>query len=360
MNESAVLNIELNIELLEFDKENPRLPTSVRNKDDDSILKYLATKTRIENLMTSIGENGFFPGEAMVVTPHGSKYTVIEGNRRLTALRLLQDPALVKIPSIDRAAGDAINKPTKVPVFVVHSREDTLQYLGFRHISGVQRWDPLAKARYLESLFDRSQGEPQQRYISVAREIGSTSTTVRRNLDALAAYKIIEEKGFYDIADIEEETFQFGTFYTAVSNADIANFIGTRDGGTPKHPITNLDVVDKEHLDELVKYMFERDARGNTKLGESRNIGKLGAVLTNPSSLQALRLGQSLDAAYRLTPHGRDDFMRHMNQAIEELKQANANLYAVEQDDQPAKNAVSEALKIIHLASEKLGVASDA
>ena len=119
-------------------------------------------------------------------------------------------------------------------------------------------------------------------------------------------------------------------FYTAVSNADIANFIGTRDDGTPKHPITNLDVVDKEHLEELVKYMFERDDRGNTKLGESRNIGKLGAVLTNPDSLQALHLGQSLDTAYRLTPHGRDDFMRHMNQAIEELKQANANLYAVE------------------------------
>ena len=356
MNESKVLNIEL----LEFDKKNPRLPTSVRNKDDASILEYLATKTRIENLMTSIGENGFFPGEAIVVTPRESKYTVIEGNRRLTALRLLQDPDLVKRPSIAQAAEDATNKPTEVPVFVVRSREDTLQYLGFRHISGVQRWDPLAKARYLESLFDKSQGEPQQRYISVAREIGSTSAMVRRNLDALAAYKIIEEKGFYDIADIEEETFQFGTFYTAVSNADIANFIGTRDDGTPKHPITNLDVVDKENLEELVKYMFERNAQGDTKLGESRNIGKLGTVLTDPNSLQAFRLGQSLDVAYRLTPHGRDDFMRHMNQAIEELKQANANLYAVKQDDQPAKNAVSEALNIIHWASDKLGATSDA
>ena len=356
MNEFEVLDIKL----LEFDKENPRLPTSVRNKDEASILNYLATKTSIENLMTSIGENGFFAGEAMVVTPSDSKYTVIEGNRRLAALRLLQDPSLVKIPSIDRASGEAANKPTQVPVFVVQSREDTLQYLGFRHISGVQRWDPLAKARYLESLFDRIEGDPQQRYISVAREIGSTSTTVRRNLDALAAYKIIEDKGFYDIADIEEESFQFGTFYTAVSNADIANFIGTREDGTPRHPITDLDVVDNEHLEELVKYMFERDSRGHTKLGESRNIGKLGAVLTNPDSLQALRLGQSLEASYRLTPHGRDDFMRHMNQAIEELKQANANLYAVEQDDQPAKNLVSEARKIIQLASERLGVAPDA
>ena len=89
----------LDISLLEFDKENPRLPTSVRNQDEASILNYLATETSIENLMTSIGENGFFPGEAMVVTPHNSKYTVIEGNRRLAALRLLQDPTLVKIPS---------------------------------------------------------------------------------------------------------------------------------------------------------------------------------------------------------------------------------------------------------------------
>ena len=356
MNEFELLNIDS----LEFDKENPRLPTSVKNENDASILNYLATETRIENLMTSIGENGFFHGEAMVVTPRNSKYTVIEGNRRLAALRLLQDPTLVKIPSIDRVAGEAAHKPTQVPVFVVQSREDTLQYLGFRHISGVQRWDPLAKARYLESLYDRIEGEPQHRYTSVAREIGSTGTTVRRNLDALAAYKIIEEKGFYDIADIEEETFHFGTFYTAVSDTDIANFIGTKDSGTPLDPIANLNVINTEHLEELVKYMFEKDSRRNTKLGDSRNISKLGKVLTNPGSLQALRSGQSLETAYRLTPHGRDDFVFHMNHAIEELKQANANLYAVEQDDQPAKNLVSEALKIIHLASERLGVASDA
>ncbi len=350
---------ELNLELLEFDRQNPRLPTSVRGGTDSNILKYLATKTGIENLMVSIGENGFFPGEAIVVTPNGSKYTVIEGNRRLAALRLLQDPTLVNLRSVERAAREATHKPSKVPVYVVGSREETLQYLGFRHISGVQRWDPLAKARYLESLFDIAQGQPQQKYSSVAREIGSNSSAVQRNLDALAAYKIIEQKGFYDIADMDEETFQFGTFYTAVSNADIANFVGTRHEGTSGHPITNPGVINQSHLEEVVKWMFERDARGNTKLGESRNIGKLGAVLSKFDSLQALRSGQSLDMAYRLTPHGRDDFMRHMNQAIEELKQANANLYAVESDDKVAINVVREAMKIIQLASERLGVSSD-
>ena len=353
---------EIDIESLEFDRDNPRLPTSVQGGDDASILKYLATKTGIENLMQSIGENGFFPGEAIVVIPQGTeKYTVIEGNRRLAALRLLQDPKLVNLSSIERAAREADNKPITIPVYVVQSREETLQYLGFRHISGVQRWDPLAKARYLESLFDKTQGEPDQRYRSVAREIGSNSTTVRRNLDALAAYKIIEDKDFYDIPNIEEETFQFGTFYTAVSNADIANFIGTKHDGTPSDPITNPGVVNDEHLEELVRLMFVKDARlGTTKLGESRNIGKLGTVLSDTNSLQAIRLGQSLESAYRLTPHGRDDFIRHMNQAIEELKQANANLHAVKEDDQAVRDAVREALTIIQLASDRLGVAPDA
>ena len=354
---------ECDVELLEFDKDNPRLPTNVRGSDDASILKYLAAKTGIENLMSSIGENGFFDGEAIVVTPQESnKYTVLEGNRRLAALRLLQDPTLVKMASIERAAEGAAFKPTKVPVYVVQSREDTLQYLGFRHISGVQRWDPLAKARYLESLFDRTQGQgdPQKRYASVAREIGSNSQTVRRNLDALAAYKIIERKSFYDIEEMEEETFQFGTFYTAVGNAEIAKFIGTRHEGLPSHPIENPNAVNESHLEELVKFMFQRDARGRTTLGESRNIGKLGEVLDNSESLKALHMGQPLEAAHRLTPQGPYNFIRHMNQAIEELKQANANLYAVERDDKQARGIVTEALKIIQLASEWLGAASDA
>ncbi len=357
MNDFQVLEIDT----LQFDKDNPRLPTSVKGDDEAGILKYLATKTGIENLMSSIGENGFFPGEAIVVIPDEvGQYTVIEGNRRLAALRLLQSPTLVEIAAIHRVAEEAANTPVRVPAYVVGSRDATLQYLGFRHISGVQRWEPLAKARYLDSLFDRTQGEPQRRYTLVAREIGSTSTTVRRNLDALAAYRIIERNAFYDIAGMAEETFHFGTFYTAISNMAVSNFIGTRDNGAPTHPIADPTVVNEKNLDSLVRFMFERDARGNTTLGDSRNIGKLGSVLENPDSLWALRTGQSLETAYRLTPHGRDDFLRHMNQAIEELKQANANLHAVDDGDENAKKAVAEALKIIQLASNTLGIDSDA
>ena len=347
---------ELDIRKLVFDKQNPRLPTSVRGSSEDDILRYLATKTGIERLMTSIGENDFFAGEAIVVTASNSKFIVIEGNRRLAALRLLHNPTIINRPGIVRAAENAKSKPDKVPAYIVSSREETLQYLGFRHISGVQRWDPLAKARYLESLFRRTEGQPQKQYLSVAREIGSSSNAVRRNLDALAAFKIIEEMDYFDIGEMAETTFQFGTFYTAISNTDIANFIGTRHDGNPSHPITDGSVVNEKHLEELVRWMFERDSRGNTKLGESRNIRKLGTVVASSESLQALREGYTLDAAYRLTSHAKGEFIRHMNEAIEELKLANANLHSVDLKDRNAQRAVREALKIIQVASDRLGI----
>ena len=347
----------LPLSCLRFDLENPRLPSSVKNTDEAKIIGYLGSHTGIENLMASIGENDFFAGEAIVALHESDEtYTVIEGNRRLAALRLLQDPNLLDIPRVAKVAAEALYHPTEVPAFVVDDRASTLQYLGFRHISGVQRWDPLAKARYLKQLFHHGKGDPAQRYTAIAREIGSNSPTVRRNLDALAALEVIQQADFFDIPRLSESTFQFGTFYTAISNADVASFIGIRKNELPQHPILKPDSIAVDRLKELVQYMFERDAQGDTKLVESRNIGTLGTVLVNPASLEGLRQGMSLETAYRLSPHGRDDFLRHMNQALEELKQANANLYAVEKTDQQAAAAVTEARKALSIAAEHLAV----
>lgn len=348
----------LDVNDLEFDKQNPRLPTRLLNAGRKEIIKYMARKTGIENLMASIGENGFFPGEAIVVTRLGEgRYTVIEGNRRLAALLLLRDPTLAgNMPQIAAAAQQAKYKPAEAPAYIADSREDTLQYLGFRHISGAQRWDPLAKARYLKTLFDSAAGNPDERYRSVARGIGSTVPAVRRNLDALAAYRVIEDEDFYDIENVSEETFHFGTFYTATGNSEIADFVGIRRDGAPTHPIVNSDAINRKRLEELSEYMFKRDSDGNTLLGESRNIPKLGAVLSAPAALDGIRSGKSLEAAYRSTPEFGEEFARRMNRAIEELKQANANIHEVERDDRKAKGLVEDALNVIRVQAERFGV----
>ena len=361
MNDFESLNFELlNIDKLEFDKENPRLPKTVAPKDSE-IIKYLASKTGITDLMTSIGVNGFFPGEAIVVTPsEDDKYTVLEGNRRLAALRLLQNPELAgNIRSITRAAEEATHTPTQIPVHVVESRDDALQYLGFRHISGVQRWDPLAKARYLKLLFEQLSSEPEQRCIEVAREIGSKSNAVRRNLDALAAYEAIERRDFFSIEDLDEGSFQFGVFYTAIGDLEIASFVGVRKDDKPTHPIDNPESLKEKPLKELTEWMFKKDSHGSTTLGESRNIGKLSAVVANSDALEKLRQGVSLDSAFSATVDNRKVFLGDITRATEHLKLANSNLHSVSSNDQEAVGIVREAMEVLDIAIRHLNLDSN-
>ena len=358
---------KISIDQLAFDKENPRLPDTVDRTKEGEIIKYLALKTGIESLMISIGQNNFFDGEAIVVTPapnESEKYIVLEGNRRLAALRLLQNPTLIgDVSSIKGASEGAEHRPQEIPAYVVNSRESALQYLGFRHISGVQRWDPLAKARYLKLVFNQAIGEPEECYLQVAREIGSKRNAVRRNLDALAAYNAIRAYDFYEIPELDEENFQFGVFYTALGDIEIASFVGIKKDGVSTHPIVNPECLKKQALQELTDWMFRKDDHGDTRLGESRNIGKLSAVIANSNALEKLRQGVPLDIAYSATSESKNKFLYDINQAIYHLRQANSNLDSVssehQQRHQQAVKAVREMMGVLDVAIEYLRLKRD-
>jgi hypothetical protein len=70
-------------------------------------LEWLLDEERVVELMIAIGEKGYFPGEILLVVeneatkerPKRDKvYTVVEGNRRLAAVKLLRDPSLGDVP----------------------------------------------------------------------------------------------------------------------------------------------------------------------------------------------------------------------------------------------------------------------
>ena len=131
---------QVDISNLLLDPENPRLPESV-GRDQIAMLDYIAETTAIEELMLAIGENGFFPGEPLVVVPHpddAKQLLVVEGNRRLTALKLLSAPTSISNPGARMRiiSQDAKHRPSMIPVVRREHRKDVLPYLGFRHITG--------------------------------------------------------------------------------------------------------------------------------------------------------------------------------------------------------------------------------
>ncbi|MEI6708024.1 MAG: ParB N-terminal domain-containing protein [Methylococcales bacterium] len=339
---------------LHLDIDNPRLPSNVQ-RTAKGILTWIAKSTAIEDLMNAIGTNDFFAGEPLVVYPHPKKsdeYIVIEGNRRLTAVKLLHNPAECDKPSSQMCAisQDAEYKPEKIPVVIQANRAEVLPYLGFRHITGIEEWQPLAKAKYLKQLFDltNSTKPVAERYSLVARTIGSRKDAIKRSLDALAVYTVIEDNGFFDIQDLGEESIKFSVLSTALANEHIAEFVGsvtkvpqpqidlfpesTEFQLSPTDPIVNSNVLKKSEIEELTRWLFEKKD-GKKVVSDSRQLSDLGKVIATPKALAAMRNNSSLAYAFRLTTGVNDDFISSLYTAQSALEQAAGLVANVDYDE---------------------------
>ena len=89
--------IRVAFENLILDPQNPRLPKSMGNKSEKEIINFFLSDASLIELMLAIGKNDFFEGEQLLVVSEGDKYLVIEGNRRLSAVKLLHNPEIADI-----------------------------------------------------------------------------------------------------------------------------------------------------------------------------------------------------------------------------------------------------------------------
>lgn len=146
----------------------------------------------ISDLKSSILTNGFLPFERIVVKPYGHKtddgkqyYVVVEGNRRIAALRWIAD---------DHAAGVAIPKQVEytlknIPVVVIGDSEDpsiALSLMGVRHVAGIREWGGYQRAKLVAELRDKFNIETSE----IAARLGMSALEVNRRY---RAFKSLEQ-----------------------------------------------------------------------------------------------------------------------------------------------------------------------
>ena len=260
--------------------------------------------------MQAIAQNGFFEGEPVVAVYEDGRYIVVEGNRRLTAVRLLKNPRIISSPSsrIIAIFNEAKFRPNEIPVIIRKTRQEVLPYLGFRHITGVKQWEPLAKARYIEQIFNNVDRRlsAENRYAIVAKTIGSRKDHIHRNLDALAVYRLLKDKDFFGIPDLSEKNIRFAVLSTAIADEKIGGYLGVssydEDGNSiASHPILNSKTLIVDHVRDLAEWLYKANEKGETRVGESRNLRQLSTVIGTPKALEAFKGGSTLSYAYRMT-----------------------------------------------------------
>lgn len=79
---------------LALDPQNPRIPTGSRKVKERDLVAQLIEYDKVYELAQAIAEQGYYPTEILIGIEEQGRKIIIEGNRRLAALKLLLSPAV--------------------------------------------------------------------------------------------------------------------------------------------------------------------------------------------------------------------------------------------------------------------------
>src|ERR1044071_10087703 len=81
---------------LQLDPKNPRLGRETTARAPRDIIQYLFEHDKAMEVAQSIARNGYFPNEPLLAVRENNNLVVVEGNRRLAALKALLEPGLLE------------------------------------------------------------------------------------------------------------------------------------------------------------------------------------------------------------------------------------------------------------------------
>ena len=287
---------------LRLDPANPRLPEQLHGTDQVDLLRYLNENSVLDELIRSLDDNGFFQHEPLIGVRDDSGVVILEGNRRLAALKIyLGAPEardLGLAPILDEApSADRLDELSTVPVYLVDTRDEVHRYLGFRHIGGIKTWPAEAKARYLMQEADRAAAlRIANPFLDVARRVGSNSQGVRNSYTAIVLLHHARDEYGLRVEHVLQR--RFGVWLRCMTT-DVRQYIGLNGARSYQDVRANIARVEQPHLKEVLSDLTPRDGR-RAVVADSRDVTVYGQVLMNEDAHEVLRRYEDLQVARQI------------------------------------------------------------
>jgi hypothetical protein len=279
---------------LELDMKNPRLSLAQREEklDQKQLLQAMLDEFQLDELAASFLHSGFFKHEPVVAIPAKSpgRYVVVEGNRRIAALKLLtQGPSALGISSRSfsemheeylRQSEERQHELAHPWVSIVLKRQDVAAYIGFRHVTGIKQWAALEKAGYIASLIEDGVAPAE-----IAPMIGSKPVYVSRHYQA---YRLIMQAREEDVVDTSAVEAQFGVFMRAMQTSGVREFIKIPPPQGRKLEDKPLVAAARKPFSEFVTWAFGTE-EVQPLFTDSRRLTDFGKILQSPKALEYIR-----------------------------------------------------------------------
>ncbi len=329
-----------NLKDLFLDPRNPRLRQSTDGIHLPQEELYDRMKDwSLEELAISFLESGFWSHEAVLCVEEEidgeEKLVVIEGNRRVAALRRLKrtydgEETGRKWLELIKGTKEPDNLFKKIPYIQLNERGDADAFLGFRHVTGIKEWNPPQKARFIAKLIE----EKGLSYSEVMRKIGSTTPTVERNYIAHCILRQMES--VEDISLIRVEG-RFSTLSSAIRIESVQNFLGIKEKFNidPSDVMPPIDLNNLNHLKEFALWYFGDDERLPI-LKDSRDIDRLSVVLESDDALDYMRNAPKprLEMAYTIAGGLREETIELLSNTSYGAQQALSTIHFYKDDPQ--------------------------
>ncbi len=319
------------IEYLDYDKikldfRNPRLSEFgiSKNSKDEEILQILWEEMAVNELLYSIVSNGFWDYEPLIVVEQKNIYYAVEGNRRLAAVKLIQDDYEIKIPLHikDKIDGNLISQTSKLPCIVVEGREESWKYIGFKHVNGPAKWGSFAKAKYIAEIHN----DYKVPINDIAYQIGDTNKTAQKLYQGLMVLEQAKKMKVFDYDDIQANRLYFSHLYTGLQREGIRSFLNVSDAEEEREEPIQKDK--KKELGQLLEWLYGSKKNDTQPIIKSQNpdLKYLDEVLQSKEAIAALFDGEALSYAHELSRSSDALFEENLLAAKRALQKARAYL----------------------------------
>ena len=288
---------------LHLDPENVRLETADAKVEADILGDLFANENAL-GLVEGICKIGYLTHETPVVVKRGDQYVMAEGNRRLAALKAIQNPLLVPgFKSRIEALVELLpSRPalSKINVMIAPTQDDADRFVAVLHTANLRRpWGPARQAAFFRTQIEsgRTFRELVERYpmakvgkfvfqfrlVSLFEDVAyedpelsdfTTTRQWRKGLSTLA--RVYESKAFRDLVGLSMG--DDGEVTVAVSDdvfAEVATVIvqGMYEGS-----------INTRHLNSVKSARFERLMGELSRIVNGDDPGDLSTPMFEPST----------------------------------------------------------------------------
>ena len=251
---------------------------------EESVQERAYRRTRedppLRQLKNSILRNGFLPVERLVVKPYQyaeNLFLVIEGNRRLAALRWVAEDHEAGVSADDRILQTLKN----VPVIVVQDDTDDPAFqaslMGIRHVSGIKEWGGYQRAKLVADLRDNQNLDTAD----IADRLGMLVREVNRRYYAFRALQQMAEDEEYEPC---AGPHMYPIFHEALAIPAIREWLGWDNNKTV---FTNDDTL-RQFYALIAPASEEGGETPEAKITSYHQVRQLRSILANPEAKRLL------------------------------------------------------------------------